>query len=143
MASPSLELLARVPLFADLDKKELERLAKAFRELRFKPGASVATAGTGDIGGIFFIIGEGEATVSVSGREVATLKSGDYFGEVALIDQSHSRSADVTAASDLVTYGLTPWEFKPLVESSPGIAWKLLQSLAAKLRDAEARAAAS
>jgi CRP-like cAMP-binding protein len=143
MAPPSLELLARVPLFADLDKKELERLAKAFRELRFEPGSSVAKAGTGDKGGIFFVIGEGEASVSVAGREVAKLKSGDYFGEVAMIDGSHSRSADVTAESDLVTYGLTPWEFKPLVEASPGIAWKLLQSLAAKLRDAEARAAAS
>ncbi|MBA3348173.1 MAG: cyclic nucleotide-binding domain-containing protein [Actinobacteria bacterium] len=141
MPSPSPELLARVPLFADLEKKELERLAKSFRERTFKPGSPIATAGTGGVG--FFVISEGEATVSVGGREVAKLKSGDHFGEVALIDENHSRSADVTAESNLVTYGLTAWEFKPIVESSPSIAWKLLQSLAAKLRDAEARAGAS
>ena len=141
MSSPNPELLAQVPLFADLDKRELERLAKSFHDRTFKAGATIATAGTGGVG--FFVIGEGEATVTVGGREVGKLKKGDYFGEVALIDEQHSRSATVTADTDLVTYGLTVWEFRPLVESSPSIAWKLLQSLAAKLREVEARQTAS
>jgi len=141
MSSLNPELLAQVPLFADLDKRELERLAKTFHDRTFKAGDEIATAGTGGVG--FFVIGDGEATVTVAGRDVGKLKKGDYFGEVALIDDQHSRSATVTADTELVTYGLTVWEFRPLVESSPSIAWKLLQSLASKLREVEARTNAS
>ena len=47
------------------------------------------------------------------------------------------RSATITAASDLVCYGLTFWEFRPLVVGNGEIGWKLLQSLAKKLRSAE------
>ena len=65
------------------------------------------------------------------------LQAGDYFGEIALIDEGR-RSATITAASDLLCYGLTFWEFRPLVEGSGVIAWKLLQSLAKKLRAAQA-----
>lgn len=141
MSSPNPELLAQVPLFSDLDKRELERLANSFHDRTFKAGDAIATAGTGGVG--FFVIGDGEATVTVGDREVGKLKKGDYFGEVALIDEQHSRSATVTADTDLVTYGLTVWEFRPLVESTPSIAWKLLQSLAGKLREVEARQTAS
>lgn len=141
MSSPSPDLIARVPLFADLDKRELERLARSFHDRTFKAGDTIATAGTSGVG--FFVIGDGEATVTVNDREVGKLKAGDYFGEVALIDDQHSRSATVKADTELVTYGLTVWEFRPLVESSPSIAWKLLQSLAAKLREVEARSNAS
>jgi len=141
MSSLNPELLAQVPLFADLDKRELERLAKTFHDRTFKAGDEIATAGMGGVG--FFVIGDGEATVTVAGRDVGKLKKGDYFGEVALIDDQHSRSATVTADTELVTYGLTVWEFRPLVESSPSIAWKLLQSLASKLREVEARTNAS
>lgn len=141
MSSPTPELLQRVPLFADLEKRELDALAKSFHDRTFKAGAEVATSGSGGVG--FFVIGEGEATVMVDGREVGKLKPGDYFGEVALIDDDHERSATVTADTDLVTYGLTVWEFRPIVESHPKVAWKLLQSLAGKLREAEARASAA
>ena len=141
MSSPNPELIAQVTLFADLATRELERLANSFHERTFKAGDAIATAGTGGVG--FFVIGDGEATVTVGDREVGKLKKGDYFGEVALIDDQHSRSATVTADTDLVTYGLTVWEFRPLVESSPSIAWKLLQSLAGKLREVEARQTAS
>ena len=66
----------------------------------------------------------------------ATLESGDYFGEIALIDEG-TRSATITAATELVCYGLTFWDFRPLVQGSGPIGWKLLQSMAKKLRAAE------
>jgi CRP-like cAMP-binding protein len=128
------DLLHRVPLFADLERRELEHLAESFKESDFEPGDVIATEGQGGVG--FFVIAEGEANVSVGGTERARLHSGDYFGEVALIDQG-ARTATVTAATPLRLYGLTSWDFRPLVEENAGIAWKLLQSLARRLRDAE------
>ena len=68
--------------------------------------------------------------------ERATLGAGDYFGEMALIDEG-VRSATITASTDLICYGLTLWEFKPLVVANGAIAWKLLQSLSKRLRSAE------
>jgi len=87
----------------------------------------------GSGGAAFFFIESGEAKVSSKGAELATLGPGDHFGEIALIDGG-PRSATVTAASDLVCYGVTFWEFRPLVEKNGTIAWKLLQALAKRLR---------
>jgi CRP-like cAMP-binding protein len=84
-------------------------------------------------GAAFYVIDSGEATVSVGGDERATLKAGDYFGEIALIDEG-ARTATVTAVTELACYGLTLWEFGPLVRENGEIGWKLLQALAAKYR---------
>ncbi len=84
----------------------------------------------------FFVIESGEATVTSKGVTINTLGPGDHFGEIALIDGG-PRSATVVAATDLVCHGLTFWEFRPLVERNGGIAWKLLQALAKRLRAAE------
>jgi CRP/FNR family cyclic AMP-dependent transcriptional regulator len=133
MAAP-VELIQRVPLFADLDRKELQDLAGWFKERSFSQGDEVVTEGRGGIG--FFVIQDGEASVSVHGDEKGSLGPGDYFGEVALIDEG-ARSATITAKSNLRTYGLTSWEFRPLVENNASIAWKLLQTMAKRLRSAE------
>lgn len=130
------DLLQRVPLFADLRPKELEQLARSFKERTFSAGETVASEGEGGVG--FFVIEDGEATVSVRGQERGTLGPGDYFGEIALIDDG-SRSATITATSDLHCYGLTSWEFRPFVESNASVAWRLLQAMAKKLRAAEQR----
>jgi CRP-like cAMP-binding protein len=73
----------------------------------------------------------------VGGEVRATLGPGDYFGEVALIDEG-PRSASITAATDILSYGLTAWEFKPFVEEHPQVAWAMLQTLARRLREAQA-----
>jgi CRP/FNR family cyclic AMP-dependent transcriptional regulator len=133
MAAP-VELIQRVPLFADLDRKELVDLASWFKERSFSEGEEVVSEGRGGIG--FFVIEEGQASVSVHGEERGSLGPGDYFGEVALIDEG-ARSATITAKDNLRTYGLTSWEFRPLVETNASIAWKLLQTMAKRLRAAE------
>src|ERR687888_675841 len=134
MAQAPVELLQRVPLFADFDKGDLERLPRSFKERTFDAGSTVAAEGKGGAG--FFVIESGEASVSVRGEERAKLGPGDYFGEIALIDDG-ARSATVTADSELRCYGLTSWEFRPLVESKASIAWQLLETLAKQLRAAQ------
>ena len=94
----------------------------------------------GSTGTSFFVIDDGEAQVASGGSLRATLGPGDYFGEMAVFDEG-VRSASITAATDLRTYFLTPWEFRPLVEEHPDLAWKLLQNLARRLRAAQAPSA--
>jgi CRP/FNR family cyclic AMP-dependent transcriptional regulator len=134
VAEAPVELLQSVPLFADLERGELERLARSFKERTFDAGSTVV--GEGKSGAGFFVIESGEATVSRGGDERRKLGAGDYFGEIALIDEG-ARSATVTADSDLHCYGLTSWEFRPLVESNASMAWKLLETMAKRLRAAQ------
>jgi CRP-like cAMP-binding protein len=133
----STELIQQVPLFEGLDKKEIQGLASSMKQRDFDAGDTIASEGSTGIG--FFIIDEGEATVSVQGEEVRTLKHGDYFGEVALIDDG-ARTATITAKTPLKAYGITSWEFRPLVENNAALAWTMLQTMAKRLRDAEKRA---
>ena len=126
-----------VPLFSSLRPQDAAAVARLFKERRFEAGETVTKEGSG--GAAFFLIESGEATVSVRGEPRPGLKAGDHFGEIALIDGG-KRAATVTAATDLVCYGLTYWDFRPVVQENPAIAWGLLQSLAKMLR-AELRGA--
>jgi CRP/FNR family cyclic AMP-dependent transcriptional regulator len=126
VAEGAAALLKRVPLFSDLDDKELDRIASTMKQRTFQAGDQVTTEGQGGVG--FFVIEDGEALVTVGGDERRRLGPGDYFGEVALLNQS-VRTATITAQTELRCYGLTSWEFRPLVETHGSIAWKLLQAM--------------
>ena len=126
--------MRRVRLFADLDEQEIGEIAEQFKRRSFPAGEVVIREGTG--GAAFYIIEQGEVTVTIGGDFRATLGPADYFGEIALLDEG-ARIATCTAATELHTWGLTLWEFKPLVEENGVIGWKLLQTLARELRDAE------
>jgi CRP/FNR family transcriptional regulator, cyclic AMP receptor protein len=127
----STDVLKRVPLFAGLDNRELQQVAASMRERRVSAGDVVLEQGSGGAG--FFVVDEGEADVTVDGNPVSTVGPGDYFGEIALLTGS-DRTATVTARTDMLCYGMTSWDFKPLVESNSAIAWKLLTAMAQKLR---------
>ena len=134
MSAP-VEVLQNVQLFSTLEQEDMEELARQLHERRFPEGAEVTTEGSTGAG--FFVIAAGNAEVLVGGEHRATLGPGDYFGEVALIDDG-VRSASIVAATDLLCYGLTPWEFRPFVEEHPKVAWALLQALARRIRESQA-----
>ena len=133
MGAP-LELLRRVPLFNGLDDKHLKRLGESFNERPFSAGQELVTEGSGGVG--FFVIETGEARVTVEGEERRDLGPGAYFGEIALIDGG-LRSATVTAVTDGKMYGMTSWQFRPLVEDNASIAWPLLEAMAKRTRELE------
>ena len=133
MSAP-IELLRRVPLFQGLDNRHLQSLSRTFTDRTFRAGQTITSEGGGGVG--FFVIEDGEAVVSVQGEERRTLGAGDYFGEVALIDEG-PRTATIEARTDVKAYGLTPWQFRPLVEENASIAWPLLVSLVRRLREVE------
>ena len=126
MPEGAANLLKRVPIFSDLDGKELERIASSMKQRIFNAGDTVTAEGKTGVG--FFVIEDGEATVTVGGDERRRLGPGDYFGEVALLNES-ARTATIIADTELRCYGLTSWEFRPLVETHGSIAWKLLQTM--------------
>ena len=136
MAMPSPELLRNVRLFSDLDEKDLRSLAEEFNERRFSAGEKIAMEGEGGL--MFFVVESGEASVEVQGKEVGTLGPGAAFGEIALIDR-RPRTATVTALTELKTYGLPVFVFRPFVEARPNVAWKLLEAMADRLEAAESR----
>jgi CRP/FNR family transcriptional regulator, cyclic AMP receptor protein len=131
VAGASIDMLKKVPLFAGLDNKELQEIARSMRERRFKAGDTVTQEGAGGVG--FFVVEEGQADVNVGGESKGSVGPGDYFGEIALINES-PRTATLTARTDMLCYGMTPWDFRPLVETNSTIAWKLLTAMAEKMR---------
>jgi CRP-like cAMP-binding protein len=136
VARPSADLIRGIAIFATLDDGSVERLAGEFIERSFEPGQAIASEGEGGLN--FFVVDEGEATVSVHGDDVGTLKSGDSFGEVALVDKS-ARTATVTATTPMRCYALPVWSFRPFAQEHPDVSWALLELLAERLRTAEGR----
>src|SRR5438046_3058889 len=96
----------------------------------------IASAGAG--GGGFVAIEDGTARVSGHGEDRGELGPGDYFGEIALSSEG-GRTATITAETPVKAWGMTMWDFRPLVESNAGMSWAMLQAMAKQLRDAEAR----
>jgi CRP/FNR family cyclic AMP-dependent transcriptional regulator len=109
-------------------------------ERTFKAGETIAEEG--ESGRTFIVIESGQVTVTVHGQEVRRLGPGDAFGEMALIDKS-SRTATVRADTNVQGYQLPIWSFRPLVESHPEMGWALLETVAQRVRDAEARTRSS
>jgi len=134
--------LARVRLFSGLNQRQLKRLARHVKEREFRPGVEVVAEGT--MSGVgFFIVAEGEGSVSVEGREVARIGPGDHFGELALISED-VRTATVTAVTRLRCHVIQFWDFRRFAKENPDVSWKLLQHLAGLLtgeRDRRAKAA--
>ena len=131
----SIDDLREVNLLHGLKESDLVSLAADLAERRVAAGELIVGEGTGGVA--FFFILEGETSVSVAGEEVATLKRGDYVGELALLDPEGPRSATVTAKTDVVLAAMSTWQFRPFVLAHPEIAWTLLQRLARRLREAQ------
>jgi CRP-like cAMP-binding protein len=133
----SAESLKQVPLFKDLSSRDLKHLAQAMNERTYAAGRELTTEGESGLG--FFVVADGTATVTVDGVKRRELGPGDHFGEMALIDGG-TRSAQVVADTELTCYGMTAWNFKPFLRDHPDLVWNLLETLVARLREAEARA---
>ena len=127
-----MEVLKQVPLFRNLPEKQLKTVSAEMTERRFSEGQELPAEGGGGAG--CFVSESGTAKVTIDGEERRTLGPRDYFGEIALIDGG-LRTATITATSDGVAYGLTRWQFKPLVETNGEIAWPLLELLAGRIRE--------
>lgn len=117
--------LKRVPLFSTLNKRQLGRLSRRFSERWVEPGASAVDKGRLKDRG-FFVIADGEATVTIDGKQVATLGPGDHFGELGMVSE-RARFATVTAETRLRLLEIRFWDFRDFALANPDVTWKLLQ----------------
>ncbi|MDE3085576.1 MAG: cyclic nucleotide-binding domain-containing protein [Acidobacteriota bacterium] len=130
------DALAASELFGGLAPKQLKAIQKAGREMSFPAGTELVVEN--DEAGRFFLIVEGKAEVMVGGETRATLGPGAAVGELALIDGG-ARSATVTAATDLRTFSLASWSFRPFLRE-PDVANAVIELLCRRLRSANAAA---
>jgi CRP/FNR family cyclic AMP-dependent transcriptional regulator len=126
--------LKPIGLFEGLSEGDLKKLNKQMREVRHQKGAEIIVHGKDGVG--FLVIIEGEAEVTTGDGRHRKLGPGDYFGEMALLDQQ-GRSADITAQTDLVLVAVPEWGFKQFLGDHPEITYRLLQTLSRRLREAE------
>ncbi len=128
--------LSEVPLFATLSRRELNLVAKRAEDVRVPEGKVLCSEG--EMGNQYFVILSGTAKVTRRGRRVATLGTGQGFGELSLLDK-HPRNATVTAETPMEVVVLGQREFAGLVDDVPGFARKLLAALAGRVRENDAK----
>jgi CRP-like cAMP-binding protein len=120
------DLLKGVPLFSKLDKKGLQAVALIADELDLPAGRELATEG--DRGREFFVLLKGEAEVTKGGQSIATMKEGDFFGEIALVTKM-PRTATVTATGNVDVLVITERAFDNLLKNSPEIGRAVAEAL--------------
>ena len=132
------DVLAGVPLFSMLPNEEVDKLARRANEVTVPAGTVVTDV---DMAGVAFgVIVDGRAAVSVHGQPIRALGPGDYFGEMAVIDDSHRyRSAKITAETELHCLLFAKWDFRPFAMDHPQPAWALLVMLVKRVWEAENR----
>ena len=130
-------LLGTVPLFEALNDRELELLSRRVRRLHAEPGDILVLEG--QRGREFFVILSGQAAVMHDDDTVATLRTGDWFGELALLADA-PRNATVAALTPMELFVLDDSEFSALLKELPQLARKLLAGMARRVRQADALA---
>lgn len=131
-------LLTKVPLFERCSRRDLAKIASIAREVEYPAATPVVREG--DPGAELFIIVNGEVDVRTGTRKLATLRAGNFFGEIALITGSR-RMATVTTGTQLRALVIAGRDFRKLLEDSPSIQFKLLQEVGKRLEELSSRQA--
>jgi CRP/FNR family transcriptional regulator, cyclic AMP receptor protein len=126
--------LKSISIFSELTAKELKAVAKLMTELDIADGRELMREG--EIGREFMIIRSGTADVRRGGRKIATIGSGDYVGELAVLSGA-PRTATVIATSPMVVETLNRREFMSLLDQSPKLAKKILLGAVNRLHQLE------
>jgi CRP-like cAMP-binding protein len=129
--SSKTDALKRVPLFSNLSKSELDFVATRADEVETKAGKKLTTQGRP--GDSFYILLGGEAYVDVDGKPRRTLKSGDFFGEISMLDRGLA-SATVTTKTDAKLLVMSHAQFRDAIKGSDGLLVKVLAAMGERLR---------
>jgi CRP/FNR family transcriptional regulator, cyclic AMP receptor protein len=128
------EQLAQIPLLAGLPDKVRRRLAEIGKRRRYAPGQTIIAEG--ESGVAFYVVLSGSARVEQRGETIGQLATGDFFGELALIEE-HPRSATIVAIDETECLGFTRWEFTALLDEHPEVAVPIMHVLIRRLHRRE------
>lgn len=131
-----LDLLRRVELFSSVSARALGEIADAAVDRSFDAGEYVVRQG--QVGTGFYLVVSGRVRVVRGGAVLARLGSGEFFGELSVLDQA-PRMAHIVAEEPTTCLALASWEFTKIIERTPKIAVALLRIMARRLRAAEDR----
>lgn len=126
--------LKQAKLLQGLPDSELRSIEKQMKTVKHPAGHEIVLRGDGGVG--FMIITDGTVSVATVQGKTRKLGPGDSFGEMALLDQE-GRSATITADSDVTMATIPEWNFKPFLKEHPEVAYRLLQTLSRRVRQAE------
>jgi CRP/FNR family transcriptional regulator, cyclic AMP receptor protein len=130
------DALAQCPFFAGLSRNELLALAKVTEDMEVGEGKALTREGQS--GSEFFVIVEGRVSVTKDGSEVRTLGPGEFFGEIALLEDT-PRTATVTATTPLRFFVLTRQAFRSMLANQPEIEEKVVAALEERVRPTSER----
>jgi CRP/FNR family cyclic AMP-dependent transcriptional regulator len=128
------DVLRDIPLFAPLSKRHVKRIANLARPRRFATGSAIVRKG--QRGETFYVVLDGEATVSLPKGRSAKIGAGDFFGELALLDGG-PRTATIIAKTPVLTMAIGRRSFLKLVKSDSDLSLGLLKTMAERLRGAD------
>jgi cAMP-binding proteins - catabolite gene activator and regulatory subunit of cAMP-dependent protein kinases len=131
MSDPKAEALGRVPLFSRCSGKELEFLASRTDEVDVKANHTLITQGSP--ADTFYVLLEGEATVSVDGKPRPALHVGDFFGEIGMLDRGPA-TATVVTASAVRAMVMSHAQFRDAIKSSDPLLSAVIAAMADRLR---------
>jgi CRP/FNR family transcriptional regulator, cyclic AMP receptor protein len=121
-------------LLRGLPESELRSVEKQMKTVRHPAGHEIVVQGENGVG--FMIILDGTVTVDTVQGKARKLGPGDSFGEMALLDHE-GRSATIRADTDVTLATIPEWSFKPFLKEHPEVAYRLLQVLSQRIRQAE------
>lgn len=122
-------------LFKGLPESEIRSVEKQLKTVKHQAGHEIVVRGEGGVG--FMVITDGTVSVKTVQGHTRKLGPGDSFGEMALLDHE-GRSATITADTDVTMATIPEWNFKPFLKEHPEVAYRLLQTLSRRIRQAEA-----
>ncbi len=131
MADSKTDHLSRVPLFSNLSKRELQFIASRTDEVDVKAGTKLTTQGKP--GDSFYVLLDGEAEVHVDGQPRRTLKKGDFFGEISMMDRGPA-TATITTTTPAKLLVMSHAQFRDAIKASDGLLVKVLSAMGERLR---------
>jgi CRP-like cAMP-binding protein len=134
-----IDWLKKVPLFSGLSRRDLDLVARQTDVVKADAGKVLTRQGA--LGEEFLLIVDGSARVERDGKPIARLETGDFFGEMSLID-GNPRSASVIAESPITLLVVDGRSFRCLLDAVPGLRRKISVTLCERLRRADAGLAA-
>ena len=126
--------LKHAKLFEGLPESELRTLERQMKVVKHPAGHEIVVKGDNGVG--FMVILDGTVTVATVQGKARKLGPGDSFGEMALLDHE-GRSANIKADTEVSLATIPEWNFKPFLKEHPEVAYRLLQVLSQRVRQAE------